>query len=443
MRRGRESGLRAASRGRSAGLWGAICLAVAVLLLAPAVAAQKRAASKKAAPKPPAASTKSPARASAARPADSLAAVTRSLAEQERKLRDLRSQMADLRKRDTELGKREKSTSKELRALQHKVAVNADLLRTLERTQSRLEQQLVWIRAEHEHASDVLEERKQRLGRTLRAMYVRGTPNTAEVVLRTASLRYALSHFKYLELLARNNEQLVREIRTQEEYLAATDARLTQTLTEATANAEETRLERAQLATAERAQQSALRRVRQQRAEYKSALDDLAAAEKKVQGVIAALETKRKAAEQAGRSADIFPDVGFARLKGSMPWPVRGRVTAGFGNQKHPKHGTVTFNSGIDIAATAGSPVRVVARGQVEYVAWLDGYGRTIIVNHGGGYYTVYAHLAETLVGEAQSVEPGAIIGRVGDTGSLDGAKLHFEVRNQAAAVDPRRWLGR
>ena len=87
--------------------------------------------------------------------------------------------------------------------------------------------------------------------------------------------------------------------------------------------------------------------------------------------------------------------------------------------------------------------MRVVARGQVEYVAWLDGYGRTIIVNHGGGYYTVYAHLAETLVSESQEVAPGQTIGRVGDTGSLDGTKLHFEVRARATAVDPRTWLVR
>lgn len=428
------------------GLRVAVCLVAACLVAGPAVAA-RRTTAKKAAPKPSAAGPRTPARAparpAAGRSSDSLTAVSRSLAEQERKLRDLRTQMTDLRKRDTELGKRERNTAKELRVLQQKVAVNADLLRSLVQMQGRLEQQLEWIRAEHGHATEVLSERKQRLARTLRAMYERGTPTAAEVVLRTTSLRYALSNFKYMEQLARNNERLVREIRTQEEYLAATDARLTETLSEATANAEETRQAKAELAVAEKAQHTSLRRVRQQRAEYQSALADLTASEKKVQSVIAALEKRRRAAEAAGRPADAFPDVGFARLRGTMPWPVRGRVTTGFGNQKHPKHGTVTFNSGIDIAAPVGSPVRVVARGQVEYVAWLDGYGRTIIVNHGGGYYTVYAHLSETLVGEAQSVEPGAIIGRVGDTGSLEGTKLHFEVRNQASAVDPRTWLGR
>ncbi len=127
-----------------------------------------------------------------------------------------------------------------------------------------------------------------------------------------------------------------------------------------------------------------------------------------------------------------------------MPWPARGRILTAYGRQKHPKHGTITFNSGVDIAAPEGSDVRCVARGQVEYVQWTDGYGKTVIMNHGGGYYTVYAHLSQAMVMEAQAVEPGAVLGRVGDTGSLDGVKLHFEVRSGARgdAVDPMAWLG-
>ena len=103
------------------------------------------------------------------------------------------------------------------------------------------------------------------------------------------------------------------------------------------------------------------------------------------------------------------------------------------------------MNSGVDIAAKMGEPVRSVARGRVEYVSWLDGYGRTLIVNHGGGYYTVYAHLSEVRVAETQTVVPGQAIGAVGDSGSLDGAKLHFEIRagKNAGTVDPMKWLVR
>jgi len=287
--------------------------------------------------------------------------------------------------------------------------------------------------------------RRRRMARTLRAMYVRGTPSNAEVVLRTASLRYALSHFKYLGLVARNNERLVRDIHAQERYLATTDARLTEALYDVTSTAAEAREEKDQLSQVRQSRQSMLRRVRRQRADYQRAIGQLTAAERQVRSMIATLEKRRQQSLATGRAAEVFPDVGFGKLRGAMPWPVRGRLLKAYGRQKNPRHGTETFSSGIDIGAAEGAEVRCVARGQVEYVQWMDGYGKTIIVNHGGGYYTVYAHLSESMVSESMGVEPGQIIGRVGDTGSLDGTKLHFEVRagQQGDAVDPLRWLAR
>lgn len=377
--------------------------------------------------------------------ADSVAAYKARIQEQEQKLKDLRSEIQELRTRDRELVKKERSAATQLRGLEKEAALTADLLRQLETKQSRVQSQLEGIRAEHDRATEELAQRKRQLSRTLRAMYIRGTPSATEVVLRTASMRYTLSHFKYLGLVARNNQRLLEDIRAEEQYLAATDAKLTETLYEISNTADETRTEKEELAQAKRTRQSLLSRVRQQRAQYASAIEDLAASERKLKSFIAVLEKRRAAAEAAGKTVDVFPDVGFARLRGSMPWPARGRITTAYGRQKHPKHGTITFNSGIDIAAPEGADVRCVARGQVEYVQWTDGYGKTVIVNHGGGYYTVYAHLSQTMVSESQPVEPGAVLGRVGDTGSLDGVKLHFEVRAgaQGDAVDPMAWLGR
>ena len=377
--------------------------------------------------------------------ADSVKAYQARIQQQEQKLKDLRGEIQDLRTRDRELSKKERNAASQLRGLEKEAALTADLLQQLESKQSRVQSQIEGIRAEHDRSTEQLAQRKRQLSRTLRAMYIRGTPTAAEVVLRTANMRYALSHFKYLGLVARNNERLLEEIRAEEKYLAATDAKLTETLFEISTNAEETRTEKEQLAQARRTRKTLLSRVRQQRAQYASAIEDLAASERKLRSFIAVLEKRRAAAEAAGKTLDVFPDVGFARLRGAMPWPARGRILTAYGRQKHPKHGTITFNSGVDIAAAEGSDVRCVARGQVEYVQWTDGYGKTVIVNHGGGYYTVYAHLSQTMVAEAQPVEPGAVLGRVGDTGSLDGVKLHFEVRSGASgdAVDPMAWLSR
>jgi septal ring factor EnvC (AmiA/AmiB activator) len=375
-------------------------------------------------------------------PPDSVRAYNRRIQEQEDRLKKLRSEIQDIRTRDRELGKRETFTAKQLRKLEREAAVTADLLRALETKETRITSQLDGIRAEHAAATEELATRRRRLARTLRAMYVRGSPTTVEVLLRTTSLRHALSHFKYLEELAHNNERLVKEIHEQERYLARTDALLTETLVDVETTTQETRAERERLATAKKSRQTALARVRSQRTEYQQALRDLAASERKVSGLIATLEKRRQAAQQAEQTPQVFLDAGFAALRGRLPWPARGRVLQGFGRHKHPRYGTITENSGVDIGAPEGDPVRAVARGQVEVVDWFDGWGKTVLLNH-GGYYTLYAHLSEAAIAEGQTVDPGQIIGRVGDTGSLDGAKLHFEIRAGADAVDPRLWLAR
>jgi septal ring factor EnvC (AmiA/AmiB activator) len=139
---------------------------------------------------------------------DTAATYSKRIGEQEKRLKELRAEIQSMRSRDRDLGKKEKDHVAQLRALEREAATTADLLRTLQAKQGRVEGQLEGIRAEHDRASEVLAERKQQLSGTLRAMYVRGTPTTAEVVLRATTLRYALSHFKYMELLARNNERL-------------------------------------------------------------------------------------------------------------------------------------------------------------------------------------------------------------------------------------------
>ena len=381
-------------------------------------------------------------RGNAADMRDSLAAYEKQIHTQEGHLQELRNQIRDLRKRDQQLKKQEVGTLDQLKILDKEVALTSDLLRQLGRKRQRLEAQLEGIRAEHARAEELLAERKNRLARTLNAMYVRGTANTAEVLLRTSSLHDALTRYKYLEMLARNNERLVVDIREQEAYLARTSAQLTENLAAVSATATETQAEKKRLDSGRQARQNTLKRVRQQRSEHQKSIRDLANAEKQLQELLSTLERRREELRASGQTTE-FPDLGFRDLRGRMPWPVTGKVTTRFGRHVHPKYQTETFNSGIDIAAGEGDPVRSVARGRVEYSQWREGYGRTLILHHGGGFYTVYAHLSETLVDVKQEVEPGQVIARVGDTGSLEGAKLHFEIRDKATALDPMMWLGR
>jgi septal ring factor EnvC (AmiA/AmiB activator) len=134
---------------------------------------------------------------------------------------------------------------------------------------------------------------------------------------------------------------------------------------------------------------------------------------------------------------------GFAVRRGALPLPAEGPITVGFGRVVNPKFNTVTVQNGIDVGAPAGAPVRAVAPGRVVHAGWFKGYGNLVIVDHGEGYHTLVAHLASMQTAMGEEVDAGDVLGSVGDSGSLKGAYLYFEIREKGRPVDPRPWLGR
>jgi septal ring factor EnvC (AmiA/AmiB activator) len=131
----------------------------------------------------------------------------------------------------------------------------------------------------------------------------------------------------------------------------------------------------------------------------------------------------------------------FSAHKGLLIQPVNGRIISLYGLYKNPKYNITNFRSGIDIKADNGEPVRAVFKGKVLYASWFKTYGNMIIIDHANNYYTVYAHLEEAFKAKGDDVETGEVIATVGDTGSMIGAKLYFEVRHHGKPVNPMPWL--
>ncbi|NEX19882.1 M23 family metallopeptidase [Thiorhodococcus mannitoliphagus] len=125
------------------------------------------------------------------------------------------------------------------------------------------------------------------------------------------------------------------------------------------------------------------------------------------------------------------------RPSGDWLWPVRGRLTSGFGIRRHPIMHAQRFHAGVDLAAPIGTPVRAVAAGRVRTAGRVGGYGGLVELNHGDGWTTRYGHLQQTLVASAQRVEAGEIIATVGSTGLTTGPHLHVEIRRHGQPIDP------
>lgn len=168
----------------------------------------------------------------------------------------------------------------------------------------------------------------------------------------------------------------------------------------------------------------------------------------------ALLSERRRALEEIEREIDRLerrapeiklkfkPDTPFDRMAGKLPWPLKKHtISKPFGRIRHPELGTTTINPGIDLAAVPGDPVYAVAYGQVTRIAYLRGFGNTVILSHGEGYYTVYARLGTIFVTESEITGPGQPIGEVGEIEK--GGGFHFEIWSNRNKQDPIKWLSR
>jgi septal ring factor EnvC (AmiA/AmiB activator) len=131
----------------------------------------------------------------------------------------------------------------------------------------------------------------------------------------------------------------------------------------------------------------------------------------------------------------------FVARKGQLALPVKGRVVGFFGFSTKNEFKAAMFNSGIQVEADRGEPIQSVGPGQVLFAEWLKGYGNMVIIDHGNSYYSLYCHAEEVFKKKGDTVEDREVIATVGDTGSLTGPGLHFEIRHKGTPVDPLKWF--
>ncbi|MCP3943554.1 MAG: peptidoglycan DD-metalloendopeptidase family protein [Desulfobacteraceae bacterium] len=167
---------------------------------------------------------------------------------------------------------------------------------------------------------------------------------------------------------------------------------------------------------------------------------------KLAQAVLASLKVSARDLDERlnlmNKKGQLFiDDSSFLRQKGRLQIPVKGKIVSKFGPSKNGDYKAFTFQSGIDIKAERGEPVRSVFKGEVMFAQWLKGYGNLMIINHGDNYYTLYAHVEEIFKKKGEIVDTGEVIATAGDTGSVKGLLLHFEVRHHGKPINPLPWI--
>lgn len=178
-----------------------------------------------------------------------------------------------------------------------------------------------------------------------------------------------------------------------------------------------------------RSRRALLRRIREEKQARDAALGELERASQELTAIISGLSPPR----------EIALDV--RKFRGLLERPVTARVRVGFGDRRDSRFGTVIPHRGWDLGAKFGEPVKSPFAARVAFADWFRGYGLVVVLDHGHGIHTVYAHLSAVQVEVGDKLEAGRTIGRVGDTGSLKGPYLYLEVREGGKAVDPARWF--
>ncbi len=289
-----------------------------------------------------------------------------------------------------------------------------------------------------EAVTDKLQERQQKMKHRLRDIYKTGHPRIIEIILTSQTISAMLHRIKYFQELNRYDRRLVRVIDSTKVQVADHKAKLEAEQEELLALKASKEQETKELTREQKERKTVLTELRNEKEAYTAMIRELELAQQELNLLVKRLENKRK---EAKIELERGLQIAFEKRKGKLPWPADGTVIRKYGKIVHPVYKTVTMCNGIDIKATKGDNVYCVAPGQVDYIGWMRGYGKFVIVNHFGGYLTIYAHLDKVSVAQDQDVKYGEIIGVVGETGSINGPKLHFQIRRSSETLDPVSWL--
>ena len=363
---------------------------------------------------------------------------------EQRKLQQTQKQLKEEKERAAAARARETSLLAELEEIERRLATKKAEAARLEARIKKAQADVQMFRGEIGRLERQRAGQVAALAGRLRVMYrVHAQGGALPVILSGEDPVTRAVAVRHLASLAALDARLIQEYRVTSERLADRKGKEEAQQLELASLHEEAKREQAEVDREVAKRRVILAKVRDERAYHERMVGELTEASHRLEAFIRELQAKQKrlARIPPPKGGIEPPGVGFGALKGRLPWPTEGRIVTGFGAQVHPRFGTRTFRNGVDIEAAVGREVLAVHGGHVIYTGWFKGYGNLIIVDHGNEYYTLYAHIADIEAKEGEDVRQGQRIGTVGDTGSLAGPRLYFEVRYQGKPQDPEQWL--
>ena len=335
--------------------------------------------------------------------------------------------------------------------LRHDASTSRNRMEFLEKENGRLQNSMEELNRNIADTRKVLEGLMPRFKSRVLGMYKYSSQEGLDLLLSIGDAHDALTTAYMLGCFVRQDRDIVTELAAHVDVLSRSRLQLEDDRAKVKSQTEELKKKREEFDTTIKQTNALLKDIQGQQKKALSAAQELSGAQREIGNRINSLMRRKHVREERG---DVQPQ--NKQTPGNQPkrqpapqlakgatleWPLRGTVTARFGSRVHPVFKTKVFNSGIDISAAPGTPIRAAGPGEVLYNGWIRGFGQVVIVDHGGNISTVYAHLASASVREGDAVRTGTVIGTAGNSGTDADYGLHFEVRVNGSAQNPMNYL--
>lgn len=388
---------------------------------------------------------------------------------QQRNQSDMKKKIQHYNAIAKEKSKQSKNLLSQLSRLRQNANESQTEMENLEQENTKLQNSVVELNKSIARVNESMKKIIASLRNRLVDMY-KFTPqdNGLRLILNSQGPHEAVNTAYMLRRFAKHDQAMLEELSRKEHELTEAKNKLEENKTKIAHQTDELKRKREEFDSTIRRTDTLLRNVQSEQKKAEAAAKELENAQRAVGNKINVLMKQKKTAQTkkanssspvkitnvsskstatqkttAASSSSTSSRTTAAGSVKSLSWPLNGTVTMQYGSRVHPTFKTKIFNSGIDIKAASGTPVKAAGPGEVLYQGWLRGFGQVVIIDHGGDLSTVYAHLGGTSVREGAVVKAGTVIGRVGNTGTDSEYGLHFEVRKNGNAQNPMNYLRR
>ena len=338
----------------------------------------------------------------------------------------------------------ETTTSKRITNLDEELALVNKLIQSLKKEEDLNRNKINILKKDINIKENELNILRKRYEQRIINTYLKGRVSDLEKVLSSTSWRQAVYRTQYLKIISTIEQKMTKEIEGLLLTINKNKLKLESLLRQSISLKREKQKQMTSIRKMRIKREKELTRIRQDKSALANYMQEKGAGVKQLESIIKkVLEDKARSEreERIRQQQEALKTKEFNLLRGQLPWPTEGRVISKFGKQWNSRLKTTTDNPGIDIKGQPGSPIRSTMSGIITTITYIRGYGTTIIVDHGGGFYTVYSHVTNIQTNVDSEVRSGDVIAYMGDSGSVNGSKLHFEVWGKGQKLDPEKWL--